>query len=240
MFNIIYLTLSALLLSNCGSDKQPESQSTAVDRPSGPVRQPSEPQDDFGKAIKERSHIVVDEIAKYFVDEKNINKRDAGTGETPLMAAAKYNNLPVVKYLLKKGAQPNDVWQNDAQGINGYPSLWCAVNWDNAAMVKALLDAGANPRLGPTSGLGPIIHFFAEGGSNDKALEELLKADKTLANWNLWMGTPLHRAANSQRIDTIKLLLRYGADKTLTDRDGYTPWRWADAATKKAVPELQP
>lgn len=234
------MTLSVLLLNSCGNDKQKESQNTAVDRPSGPVRQPPEPQDDFGKAIEERCTIAVDEITKYFADEKSINKRDAGTGQTPLMAAARCNNLPVVKYLLTKGAQPNDVWQIDAL-INGYPSLWFAVNWDNAPMVKALLDAGADPRLRPTSGpLGSIIHFFARTGSMKKALEELLKADKTLANWKIGMGTPLHQAANAQRIDNIKLLLRYGADKTLTDSEGYTPWHWANAATKKAVPELQP
>lgn len=235
MLNIIYLTLSALLLNSCG-DNQPDSPISEV----GPVRQPPEPVDDFGNAIKKRQNIGVDEIAKYFVEEKNITKRDAGTGETPLMAAARYNNLPVVEYLLKKGAQPNDVWQNKDQLIKGYPSLWFAVNWNNAAMVKALLDAGADPRLGPTSGLGPIIHLFAESGTNNEALEQLLKTDKTLANWKVWTGTPLHRAANSQRIETIKLLLRYGADKTLTDHDGKTPWQWANTDTRKAVPELQP
>ncbi len=239
MLNIISLTISVLLLNSCVSN-QPDSQITTVDEPSGPVRQPSEPLDAFGKAIKERTNIGVDEITKYFVEEKNINKRDAGTGETPLMTAARYNNLPVVEYLLKKGAQPNDVWQTEGQLSKGYPSLWFAVNWDNAAMVKALLDAGADPRLGPTSGLGPIIHLFAESGSNNKALEQLLKADKMLANWKIWTGTPLHRAANSQRIETIKLLLRYEADRTLTDREGHTPWYWANTDTRNAVPELRP
>lgn len=106
-------------------------------------------------------------------------------------------------------------------------------------MVQVLLDAGANPRLGPEIGFGPIIHWFSEVGGNNDALEQLLKADKTLANWKVWMGPPLHRAANSQHVDTIKLLLRYGADKNITEREGFLGWHWANAETRKAVPQLQ-
>lgn len=238
MRSIISLILCALLLNGCGTKNLLDTQHTSVHEPAST----EEPQDDFGKALKARNDIDVDDISKYFVDEKNINKRDAGTKDTPLLAAARYNNLPVVKFLLQKGAQPNDVYQNQSKTRypNGYPALWSAVSWNNAEMVKALLDAGADPRLGTQSGFGPIIHWFSEMGGRNDALEQLLKADKTLANWKIWTGTPLHRATNSQHIDTIKLLLRYGADKTLTDREGHRPWYWADAQTRKAVPELEP
>jgi ankyrin repeat protein len=182
--------------------------------------------------------VSANEVAQY-VNEKNINKRDAGTGDTPLLAAARYNNLPVLKFLLQKGAQPNDLY-SEPEYLKSYPALWFAVRWNNAEMVQALLDAGADARLGEKSGFGPIIHNFSESGGSNEALEQLLKADKTLANWKIWTGTPLHRAANSGHVDTIRLLLRYGADKTLTDREGHTAWFWAQPDTKKAVPELEP
>ena len=84
-----------------------------------------------------------------------------------------------------------------------------------------------------------FVHLTAGAGRNE-ILEKFLKKDPSIANWPLYIGTPLHQAANGQRVETIKLLLRYGADKTLKDGDGNNPWRWADPNTRALVPELEP
>lgn len=193
--NICIYILGTLLLSGCTQEQDTPSQGGKATSPSYPEKKAFEPEDDLGKILKDNKNASVNEIAKY-VNEKNINKRDMGTGDTPLLVATRYNNLPVVKFLLQKGAQPNDLYR-EPEYLKSYPALWFAVKWNNAAMVQALLDAGADPRIGETSGFGPIIHYFSESGGSNDALEQLLKADKTLANWKIWTGTPLHSAANS-------------------------------------------
>ena len=81
-------------------------------------------------------------------------------------------NVPVVKFLLKHGANPNAVV------IRGQTLLSCAVHDENLETVKLLLDAGANPdaEVEPEGAPGetvPAIVFAANRGN--RALCLLLK-----------------------------------------------------------------
>jgi ankyrin repeat protein len=231
LFFIIFSTL----LSGCHGG---ERENTKLDVPHRPIIQPPEPASQFEQAMKNKKQLSTTELREFFKEPDSINKRDSNTNHTPLMAAAYYNQLDIVKYLVQNGARVNDVHQNPEQSVYGYPALMHAVINENAEMTEVLLNAGADMRLGPPKNVLSFVHFAAAGGQDD-VLEKFLKKDPTIANWNLSIGTPLHQAANAQRITTIKLLLRYGADKSLLDREGNKPWRFADVNTRKAVPELE-
>jgi len=58
-------------------------------------------------------------------------------GETPMTIACKHNNSPIVKVLLKHGANPHHV------DPNGYRSLDRAMYWGSYACIRLLLEAGA-------------------------------------------------------------------------------------------------
>ncbi|TMJ01243.1 MAG: ankyrin repeat domain-containing protein [Alphaproteobacteria bacterium] len=86
-------------------------------------------------------------------------------------AASRGENLPLVRFLLKRGADPSY-------------SLWTAVFRDNAVMLRVLL--AAKPRL----------NLRAHG------------------------ETPIFYAARTKRLKTLDLLIKAGANPTITDNRG--------------------
>lgn len=88
-----------------------------------------------------------------------------------------------------------------------------------------LLNHGANPHS-LTPSRRNLIHQAAESGTTE-VLQYLLENNynKTGMDINLsdlWGETPLHLAASKQPA-LVGLLLKHGADPTVTQRDGVTP-----------------
>lgn len=237
-----------LLQQACGVKDTPTTTETHRALPTlDYIKQASEPAPESGfeqtlKAAGVNGNVSVANIEKYFVDPNNLNIRDKNTGNTPLLAAALYNNATVVKYLLAKGAVVDETYRYpDKKLLNGYSALLPAVMYQNLEMVQALLDANANPRIRPDGEI-PAINW-AVGISKLEILEKILGKDPGLANLATTPdGTLLHLASRQKNkaAESVKLLLRFGADKSLKNSRGQTAWDFALEEVKKAVPELKP
>lgn len=135
---------------------------------------------------------------------------------TPLHKACAGNkdgHLSAVKQLLTGGA--------DVHALNKWREtpLLTAANHGQAATVKALLDAGADPCRCTDTGWSPLSIAAYKG--HDEVVKLLLdhgapteEEDPTLS--------ALLQAATKGLPNTVQLLLRYGADHTVTTKKGDT------------------
>ena len=93
----------------------------------------------------------------------------SGDGFAPLGLAAYTGRLDVVRYLLSKGADVNQVGRNPSK----FTALTGAVASRHRDVVAVLLEAGADPNYGYGGGYTPVLEAAAHG---DIPLLELLVA----------------------------------------------------------------
>ncbi|KAI0175851.1 ankyrin repeat-containing domain protein [Hypoxylon sp. FL1284] len=142
---------------------------------------------------------------------------------TPIQVAATHNNTKIVRYLVARGARP-DEWQG-TQHFELSP-LQAAVKHENLEMLAVLLEAGAQPNDKPASRQGSTaLQIAARNGC--LAIAKILLDHDNPANVNarraLWEGqTALEAAAYNGRIDMVQLLLCNGAKTEGTGHRQYT------------------
>lgn len=153
-------------------------------------------------------------------------------------------NPTVIAYLLSRGANPN--LQTNEKGASVLAGL---AYMNQLECVRILLRAGADANRGRDStGETPLHHALAKNEPDRGSLVKLLldhgadpnaKTKPGMGSSNFWRDvrtrgeTPLHRAAAYAPIETIKLLLAAGADRTIRDANGDSPrgwasWHWRD------------
>jgi ankyrin repeat protein len=152
----------------------------------------------------------------------------------------------MIEYLLSRGANPN-IQTNE----NGASVLAGLAYVNQIECVRILLRAGADANRGrDASGETPLHHALAKIAADRSPLVKLLldhgadpnaKTKLGIGSCNFWRDartrgeTPLHRAAAYGPVETIKLLLAAGADRTIRDANGDSPrgwasWHWRDRA----------
>ncbi|WP_309707278.1 ankyrin repeat domain-containing protein [Armatimonas sp.] len=132
-------------------------------------------------------------------------------GDTPLLTATGFRELPMVRLLLKKGANVN------VQGVNGTTPLIEAMRPDEPDIAKLLLEHGAKPDLATMWGTTALVEA-AGYPSRSKHLALLIRAG---ANPNGVAGrTPLQAAVEIDDADNVQQLLRGGA-KVNFQRPGF-------------------
>jgi cytohesin len=148
------------------------------------------------------------------------------TGDTPLLTAVTNNRLPVVRYLLGRGADPG------AASKDGRLPLHEAVQVGNTFMVKALLVAGANPNERDGQGITPIQ--YAAGVANPVMAQLLFERgavvnavvpttpESDLDEYNIQGFTALHLAAQNGFDLTVRALLECGAHVKAKTPNGAT------------------
>ena len=153
----------------------------------------------------------------------------------------------IIKSLLDYGAIANDQYNENGHsvlsGLCYATSIFQSKQTSQSECVELLINNGANVELGyALTNETPLHHATAPmGDENLSTIKIILEHNgdpnaKTIPNinsHNFYAGaktkgeTPLHRAAAFCSTEVIELLLKYGANKTVLDKDGESPQSWA-------------
>ena len=153
----------------------------------------------------------------------------------------------IIKNLLKFGAAPNSQFNENGHsvlsGLCYANSIFHDRGTNQLECIRLLINNGADIEKGfDLSNETPLHHATAPmGKENYEVIKFLLENQanpnsKTIPNiisHNFFQGaktkgeTPLHRAAAFCNLDTINLLLEFGASKEVKDVNGDTPLSWA-------------
>ena len=206
------------------------------------------PEDDLARAIETNN---IDDIQTLLKDDATlINKTDAN-GNTILMIACKSKNLGIVKTLLEMGAQGTINKQNAV----GDTALHIACKNGYAAIASVLVLNGADLTIKNVLGKTPIevctdpalkakmeLHlanvkkmFEFVKNNRTQDLQQLLKTFRGVNLVDLTTGdTPLHIACQLGNKDIALLLIQAGANPTLKNNNGQTPFELVENETLKA------
>ena len=122
------------------------------------------------------------------------------TGQTPFLRASLSADVPLMKLLLSKGADPN------IPTFNGTTALMAA--------------AGVNWVIGQTYSESPAMYL--------EAVKLCLELGGDVNAVNAMGLAAVHGAANRGSDDIIELLARNGARLDVKDKEGRTPMTWAE------------
>ncbi|CAM9435338.1 unnamed protein product [Ectocarpus fasciculatus] len=150
-------------------------------------------------------------------------------GYSPFDIAAKNGHATILKVFLETGTKVDD-----ATDHNGWTTLHIASSVDgcvinDGAAVRVLLEAGADVNAQETGyGYGtPLLIALDWSVSNGDvsigAIRALLEGGADVHARGERDQTPLHMACKQWYAAAVELLLRWGADETLTNDDGNTP-----------------
>lgn len=178
-------------------------------------------------------------------------------GTTPLMTAAEWGHVDLIRYLLAHGALPNETSQP-----SGDSALFHALNHRNLAILTLLIENGADINLPTNSGTTPLqsaalhndlplVRFLQDHGAKfNSPDEELLYCassgdaegiQRVLAagahvNRPFARGvTPLMAAALNGQTAAVKALLAHGANINAYDEIHDTPLMFALKGTHKST-----
>lgn len=158
--------------------------------------------------IKENKLDILEILCPYYDHEYKLI--------TAVDAAAYYNNIDALKILLKFNFDINEHYSHGT-------ALSTAVEYADYIMVEFLLENGADPNIPGIKHKTPIFYAINE---NDRDKLQLLIHYSANVNFiDYEHNTPLHKAtANDIDINIIKILLTNGADPSLINKKGYTPY----------------
>jgi hypothetical protein len=150
-------------------------------------------------------------VKEHLAKNENVNAQSIlFFGMSPLIAAAAFGHDNIIKELIKAGANVNlkDLEGKTAlhQAISRFPST-----------VKLLLNAKADPNAQNLLGNTPLFETI-----DPEIIKILLAAGADINHQNNDGTTPLIRAAYSGNEKWIKLLLDFGSDRTIKNKDDET------------------
>eukprot|EP01059_Diplonema_ambulator_P003730 TRINITY_DN13443_c0_g1_i1.p1 TRINITY_DN13443_c0_g1~~TRINITY_DN13443_c0_g1_i1.p1 ORF type:complete len:377 (+),score=103.34 TRINITY_DN13443_c0_g1_i1:220-1350(+) len=200
-------------------------------------------------AIHHRSEVVVSGLLQH--GSIDANKGD-NTGVTPLFLAVKINSLPICKKLLEHGCDPNkgtstgntplhiacrdtmsdlvkellghgaDPNKGNAEGVTPVHE---AAQYGAVKVLEELLSKGGDPNRTDNEGRCALHHAaMLSDGTTSEVVRLLipLSADVSAAAGE-GGDTPLHLAASSEDLDTVKALVEGGADLRKENKRGLRP-----------------
>ena len=184
------------------------------------------------------------------------------TGLTPLMMSAANGKLQAVKCLLKQGADPslqdNRGWNvlhfasrggnpevielmlshvpniDSRTKMSSTPLMIAAVN-DKLQAVKCLLEQGADPSLQDNDGWN-MLHYASRGG-NPEVIELMLSHVSSIDSITKEGDTPLMIAADYDKLQAVKYLLKQGADPSLQNNNGWNVLHYASRSGNVVIME---
>ncbi|KAL7936154.1 ankyrin repeat-containing domain protein [Trichoderma chlorosporum] len=161
----------------------------------------------------------------------DINVRDRGYQETPLIWAARKGHEAVVKLLLNAGADVNVSEKN-----SGETALTLAIEGGNVSIIQALLDKGANVHHRDHTHHTPL--FTTTWQDNEAVMKLLLERGADVNARNIDGQTPIFNTCVFGNVQFVKMLLEAGADINAVDIEGRTPLFFAAALGQRDVASL--
>jgi ankyrin repeat protein len=159
----------------------------------------------------------------------------------PILVAIAAANTNALARLLDSGT---DINQSTPVGT---PLTW-AVSGNQAACLALLLRRGALVNKPDQKGWPPIHCAITADGTKTECLRLLLSGGALVDATDRHQKTALHRAAQFGQQDTVRMLLRYGANPLLRDENGNTardranglnPTGQSDAGTAEILLEAE-
>lgn len=167
----------------------------------------------------------------------------------PLADAAADGDLPLIRSLIREGADANDRGRYDTPALHwvvrlgdvgtadlllgagaaanalsglGIGALHVAASLGDVAMARALLESGADPDLADRTGETAL---FIAARENDLELAELLIDSGAAVGRRepVYDQSALHVAARESSVDVARVLLAHGADVGAVTKTGETP-----------------
>ena len=149
-----------------------------------------------------------------------------------LLRAAQYGDLPRALAALKNGANIN------ARDRGLTVRHWAAQE-GHLFVVRALLESGARVSVRGTLDDDVKLLHKAIGEQHSRVALLLIKSGADLNAFSHdTQSTPLHTACAYGYLRGVKLLLKYGADTRVKDKNGRTPLYWAGVYGHLKITEL--
>lgn len=159
---------------------------------------------------------------------------------TPLLASVYKMNIDAVKLLLDRGANVNDTVRIGIRGIpDNLNALMIAIDKSDVSMAKLLIDRGANINFETVGGKTPLMLACGDSLIMTKML---IDAGCDVNYKNKYDTTPLlhicnlvgrrHVYKNKKPVETIRLLIRNGADVLDIDFTGGSAWYYINDGSK--------
>jgi ankyrin repeat protein len=150
-----------------------------------------------------------------------------------LQSAITAKDEKVVRELIQRGADPNRLLES------GFTPLMLATEKSALNVVTRLLDSGAKLEARCPSGRfqGETALVRAVMSQKSSVVQHLLQRG---ANPNVEFGpgdahTPLGIAASAADLESVRLLVKYGADPNFRAKGGYTAYQLADVKLKSVI-----
>ena len=178
---------------------------------------------DDGKYVDSRSQTLlyvadrkkdVETICKLVDDDEYVVLQSPDMSETPLMLAARFNDVKVVEYLIEKGASL------EKQDDMGFSPIHYAAMGGKTTNILRLIELGDDVLRKVNRRDQYPISLAAEYGHTE-AVQLLLEHGADANNCPFY--SPLHLAAKNGHLETIQLLLNYGGNLKELDGDYRLP-----------------
>lgn len=153
-------------------------------------------------------------------------ERGSASNLTPLMLAARENNLNKVRDLLAHGAHVNE------RTTTGETALYEAIEWlntkhDNLPTVDLLLRSGADPNQRSIYNATPLELSLTRDHINPAVTLRLLRAGSTVPQECDGQDGVVSLATQDSSTEVISALIAAGASPNCQNPYGMTPLHWA-------------
>eukprot|EP01041_Mallomonas_annulata_P003677 gene3677-7318_t len=167
-------------------------------------------------------HGALDKLEQFLESQTDIsqiiNEVDAQDGYTPLMWAAKYGHLHVVKYLLT-------IKQINIHAVGGWnlsTALMKAAEAGHADIVRILGELGKAKLINEINSSSSTALMRAAEKGHIKVVEQLIYLGASMDLQNNLLYTALILAAENGHIDVLRFLCENYANNSLKNKDGNT------------------
>lgn len=157
------------------------------------------------------------ELLKKIVDRGGDVNALGLNGDSPLYWAFSSDNVEMIDYLIKKGANP------DGPKGSSLPPLIIPAFKGNIKLIKFLINKGANINKKDKDGQTVLHYVCLRQNSNLEVIKLLIDNSADINAVDNNNVTPLYYLCLDCNIEGINLLLNLGADPSIKSKNGYTP-----------------